>query len=60
MKSKINYAAAGVNTVKEEKAMKHLLHWTLKTFAFRKAVGKVRLESGYFATIVNFRKMPAS
>ncbi|MBI3991022.1 MAG: phosphoribosylformylglycinamidine cyclo-ligase [Candidatus Omnitrophica bacterium] len=51
---KISYTKAGVNTFKEEKAMKYLLHWTLKTSAFRKGMGSVRLESGYFATILNF------
>ncbi len=47
------YAEAGVDAVQEDIALKHMLTWITKTFAFRQQVGSIQLDIGYFANVVD-------
>jgi len=49
----LDYATAGVNTVKEEAALKGLLPWLVQSFSFRTGVGAPKLEVGYFANVLD-------
>lgn len=53
MKKGITYKQAGVDTSKEQLALKQLLKWTEKTFNFREGTGSVKLHQGYFANIID-------
>ena len=47
------YTNYGVDTQKEESALSHLLKWVGRTEKYRKGMGEVRLESGYFANVLD-------
>ena len=47
------YAAAGVNAAKEEVALKRMLTWITKTFAFRQQIGAVQMDIGQFANVID-------
>jgi len=47
------YTSYGVNTQKEESALSGLLKWVGRTEKYRRGRGEVRLESGYFANVLN-------
>lgn len=49
---RVDYATAGVNTVKEEAALKGLLKWLGQSFSLRTGIGAPTLEVGYFANII--------
>ena len=52
LNKKFTYAKAGVDSEKGETVLKHLLKWTIKTKDFRTGLGSVKLESGYFANVL--------
>ncbi|RLE12285.1 phosphoribosylformylglycinamidine cyclo-ligase [Candidatus Aerophobetes bacterium] len=52
-KEKLTYKKAGVDTAREELALQYLIKWTGKTFGFKKRIGSIKLESGYFANIID-------
>lgn len=47
------YAEAGVDTAKEEVALARLLAHVQKSIAFRKTIGSVKLDIGYFANVID-------
>ncbi|MBC7188958.1 phosphoribosylformylglycinamidine cyclo-ligase [Candidatus Aerophobetes bacterium] len=51
-KKALTYRKSGVDTQKEEVALKYLLGWTVRTFDLRKKTGKTILKSGYFANVI--------
>ena len=52
LNSEFTYTQAGVDTFKEERALKCLLEWTTKTKSFRVGLGRVKLNSTYFANVL--------
>ncbi len=52
MKSQVTYTEAGVDTEKEEIALKRLLSHVGKTLTFRKDIGSDKLGIGYFANVI--------
>ncbi len=52
-KDVLTYAEAGVNTAKEEYALKKLLQWTERSFSLRNDVGCPKLKTGYFANVID-------
>lgn len=49
----ITYAKAGVDSNKEQIALRNILQWTRKTFNFRKEKGSVKIPEGYFANVID-------
>jgi len=52
-KEEMTYKEAGVNSDKEEVALRHLVKWTARTFNFRDKKGSVKLKGGYFANVID-------
>ncbi|MBI5380183.1 MAG: phosphoribosylformylglycinamidine cyclo-ligase [Nitrospirae bacterium] len=50
---RVDYAKAGVNTEREEAALKGLLKWLVQSFSLRTGVGTPKLDVGYFANIID-------
>jgi phosphoribosylformylglycinamidine cyclo-ligase len=50
-KEELTYKEAGVNSDKEEVALRHLVRWTARTFDFK--AGLVKLKGGYFANVID-------
>lgn len=55
MESKValTYTEAGVNTHREEEALKRLVKWTEKSFCFNNGMGSPKLKTGYFANVLD-------
>lgn len=52
-KVSLSYAQAGVDTAKEEYALKRLLKWTERSFSLRTDLGCPKLKTGYFANVID-------
>lgn len=52
-KEELTYKEAGVNSDKEEVALRHLVRWTARTFSFKDKKGSVKLKGGYFANVID-------
>ena len=50
---RITYTEAGVDTAKAEIALKRLLFHVQKSLTFRKGIGSVELDIGYYANVIN-------
>ncbi|MFN3476548.1 MAG: phosphoribosylformylglycinamidine cyclo-ligase, partial [Candidatus Methylomirabilales bacterium] len=50
---RVDYATAGVNTEREEAALKGLLPWLVQSFSFRTGIGAPKLDVGYFANVID-------
>ena len=49
----VTYTEAGVDTAKEEIALQRLLFHVQKSLSFRKGIGSVKLNIGYFANVID-------
>lgn len=50
---RVDYAKAGVNTEREEAALKGLLTWLGQSFSLRTGIGAPKLDVGYFANVID-------
>jgi phosphoribosylformylglycinamidine cyclo-ligase len=53
MDKKLTYARTGVSSEEAENNLAYLLNWTNKTHAFRQKIGKIELNMGYFANVID-------